>query len=302
MRPGLDDAEARTRRSSRSTPLSGAGDRGADPRPARRRRAAARGARADHRDGRGQPAVRRQTLRMLVDDGALRPRDGRWAATGDVALAIPPTIQRAARPRAWSGSTRASARWSSAQPSSATRSGGAPSPSSRPGEVRRGSTRPCSRSRARSSIGPDRSEIGGEDAFRFTPHPRSATRPTAASRRAARAELHERFAGWIEVKARDSAGEYEEIVGYHLEQAHARGWSSGRSTTTAGRSAGARPRLAPPGARVRPRGHAGRRQPALAGDALCPRATPSAPELLAEVASRSWRPATSIAPLAVAGR
>jgi DNA-binding SARP family transcriptional activator/tetratricopeptide (TPR) repeat protein len=34
-----------------------------------------------------------------------------------------------------------------------------------------------------------------------------------------RAELHERFAGWLERRADRRAGEYDEIVGYHLEQA-----------------------------------------------------------------------------------
>jgi len=32
--------------------------------------------------------------------------------------------------------------------------------------------------------------------------------------------MHERLADWIEQKARHVAGDYEEIVGYHLEQAH----------------------------------------------------------------------------------
>src|SRR5581483_1519363 len=36
----------------------------------------------------------------------------------------------------------------------------------------------------------------------------------------ARAELHERFARWLESAAGDRTGEYEEIVGYHLEQAY----------------------------------------------------------------------------------
>jgi class 3 adenylate cyclase/tetratricopeptide (TPR) repeat protein len=35
-----------------------------------------------------------------------------------------------------------------------------------------------------------------------------------------RAELHERYANWLEAKAVDRTGEYEEILGYHLEQAH----------------------------------------------------------------------------------
>jgi len=38
--------------------------------------------------------------------------------------------------------------------------------------------------------------------------------------RATRAELHERFAGWLEGEAAESTSGFEEVVGYHLEQAH----------------------------------------------------------------------------------
>ncbi len=37
----------------------------------------------------------------------------------------------------------------------------------------------------------------------------------------ARAVLHERFADWLEAKAGDLVGEYEEVIAFHLEQAHA---------------------------------------------------------------------------------
>lgn len=37
----------------------------------------------------------------------------------------------------------------------------------------------------------------------------------------ARAELHERFAAWLETKAGELAGEHEEVIAFHLEQAHA---------------------------------------------------------------------------------
>ena len=35
-----------------------------------------------------------------------------------------------------------------------------------------------------------------------------------------RADLHERFGRWLESTAGERATEYEEVVGYHLEQAH----------------------------------------------------------------------------------
>ena len=36
----------------------------------------------------------------------------------------------------------------------------------------------------------------------------------------ARAELHERFADWLATKAGELVGEHEEVIAYHLEQAH----------------------------------------------------------------------------------
>lgn len=59
----------------------------------------------------------------------------------------------------------------------------------------------------------------GEPAFAF----RHALIQDAAYRsmtRRDRAELHERFAWWLEDNAADRSLEYEEVVGYHLEQAH----------------------------------------------------------------------------------
>jgi tetratricopeptide (TPR) repeat protein len=68
-------------------------------------------------------------------------------------------------------------------------------------------------------IEPYQSEIPQEDAFRFT----HILIGDAAYRRipkSIRAEMHERLAEWLEAKTQHLAGEYEEIVGYHLEQAH----------------------------------------------------------------------------------
>ena len=68
-------------------------------------------------------------------------------------------------------------------------------------------------------IRPDRSSLLGHDAFRF----RHVLIQVAAYRsipKRARAELHERFAGWLEHVTEERAGEFEEILGYHLEQAY----------------------------------------------------------------------------------
>ena len=70
----------------------------------------------------------------------------------------------------------------------------------------------------RDLIRPEAPSLAGEDAYRF----RHALIRDAAYRsvpKNARADLHERFAAWLELAAADRLREFEEIVGYHLEQA-----------------------------------------------------------------------------------
>jgi class 3 adenylate cyclase/tetratricopeptide (TPR) repeat protein len=62
---------------------------------------------------------------------------------------------------------------------------------------------------------PERSSLVGEDAFRFG-HILIREATYSGIPKEARAELHERFADWLE----QTGGPYEEIVGYHLEQAY----------------------------------------------------------------------------------
>jgi class 3 adenylate cyclase/tetratricopeptide (TPR) repeat protein len=67
-------------------------------------------------------------------------------------------------------------------------------------------------------VRPDRPQIAGEDAFRFR-HILIRDAAYDALPKAIRAELHKSFAGWLEEHGRDLV-ELEEILGYHLEQAH----------------------------------------------------------------------------------
>jgi class 3 adenylate cyclase/predicted ATPase len=64
-------------------------------------------------------------------------------------------------------------------------------------------------------IGRERSALRGEDAFRFA-HILVRDAAYGAIAKEARADLHERFADWLE----QSESPYDEIVGYHLEQAY----------------------------------------------------------------------------------
>ena len=70
----------------------------------------------------------------------------------------------------------------------------------------------------RDLIRPDRPSLAGEEAFRF----RHALIRDAAYRslpKEARADLHERFAAWLAGGAGARLPEFDEIAGYHLEQA-----------------------------------------------------------------------------------
>jgi class 3 adenylate cyclase/tetratricopeptide (TPR) repeat protein len=67
-------------------------------------------------------------------------------------------------------------------------------------------------------VRPDRGHLPGEDAFRFR-HLLIRDAAYDGLAKSARAELHERFAEWLEQHGRDLV-ELDEILGYHLEQAY----------------------------------------------------------------------------------
>ena len=67
-------------------------------------------------------------------------------------------------------------------------------------------------------VRPDRTQLPGDDAFRFR-HLLIRDAAYDGLPKAARAELHERFAAWLEMHG-SALIELDEILGYHLEQAH----------------------------------------------------------------------------------
>jgi class 3 adenylate cyclase/tetratricopeptide (TPR) repeat protein len=66
-------------------------------------------------------------------------------------------------------------------------------------------------------VRPDKTQFAGDDAFRFR-HLLIRDAAYDALPKATRAELHRRFAEWLEVHG-DTLVELEEVLGYHLEQA-----------------------------------------------------------------------------------
>ncbi len=65
---------------------------------------------------------------------------------------------------------------------------------------------------------PDRTQLAGDDAYRFR-HLLIRDAAYEALPKSTRADLHERFADWLEAHGADLV-ELDEILGYHLEQAH----------------------------------------------------------------------------------
>jgi class 3 adenylate cyclase/tetratricopeptide (TPR) repeat protein len=102
-------------------------------------------------------------------------------------------------------------------------------------------------------VEPDQSMVPGEEGYRFR-HQLIRDAAYAGIPKEVRAELHERFVGWIEKRAGERFVEVEEILGYHLEQAfryrselgpvdeHGLGLAqrAGERLTSAGRRASAR--------------------------------------------------------------
>jgi class 3 adenylate cyclase len=100
---------------------------------------------------------------------------------------------------------------------------------------------------------PEHTSFAGEDAFQFH-HQLLRDVAYASLPKAQRAVLHERFASWLERKAGERAQEYDEILGYHLEQAHGYGLDLGARQGDSALAKRAAERLGEAGLRARARG------------------------------------------------
>ncbi len=169
----------------------------------------------------GNPLFVEQLLSMLIDEGRLLHTDGRWEVVGDLSqLDVPPTIQAllAARIDLLESGERAVIEPASVIGQTFARAAVtelAPEPIQPEIDDQLGA---LSR---RQLIGPLEAASDEDVNYRF---PNILIRDAAYNGllKRARAEFHERFVAWAEELNRRQGGgqEFEEIQGFHLEQAH----------------------------------------------------------------------------------
>jgi len=166
----------------------------------------------------GNPLFVEQMLSMMIDDDLLRRDNGHWVPTTDLStLSVPATIQAllAARLDRLAGEERAVIE-RAAVVGRVFYLGAVAELSPEP-------ARPAVETHLmtlvrRELIRPHASQFGDET-FRFR-HMLIRDAVYQAMPKESRADLHERFAGWLEDHAGERLQEYEEILGYHLEQSH----------------------------------------------------------------------------------
>jgi tetratricopeptide (TPR) repeat protein len=169
----------------------------------------------------GNPLFVEQMVTMLVDEGTLRLEDGRWRPTIPLSeISVPPTIQAllTARVEQLERDERAVIEPSSVAGFSFAQSAisflvDEPLSSQVGGHLGSLTTKQLVR--------PDLDGPFGDDGYRFE-HAlvRDATYQRLLKR--TRATLHERFVEWADRlnRERGREAEFQEILGYHLEQAH----------------------------------------------------------------------------------
>ncbi len=164
----------------------------------------------------GNPFFVEEMLSMLIDDGFLVRDDARWKTVGDLTkVPVPPTIPAllAARLDRLTDGERTVIERAAVE-----------------GKLfHRGSVEALTRTLLESPVGkflgslvrkelirPDKPFFPGEEAYRFR-HLLIRDAAYDSIPKEVRADLHELHADWLETKA--TAVEYDEIAGYHLEQA-----------------------------------------------------------------------------------
>ncbi len=166
----------------------------------------------------GNPLFVEELLAMLVDEGTLRREGDRWTVTRDLStIVIPPTISailasriERLRPEDRDQAQRASVQGQSFYVDALI----ALSPDAVADRVRHH----LDVLAETELIRPDQPDALGYETYRFR-HILIRDAVYGSALKHLRADLHERFADWLEGAVGDRRRQYDEIIGYHLEQA-----------------------------------------------------------------------------------
>ena len=164
----------------------------------------------------GNPLFIEQMLSMLIDDGLLRQQAGRWVFSGAAeAVSVPGNVSSLLGARLDRLGLAERVAVETASVIGLEFSTGALSALAEEGDARAGIEPALAALCRKQLIRP--AEPGAADDFGFS---HILVRDTAYARllKRTRARLHERFAAWLTDTFRSRLAEYEEILGYHLEQ------------------------------------------------------------------------------------
>jgi class 3 adenylate cyclase/tetratricopeptide (TPR) repeat protein len=166
----------------------------------------------------GNPLFVEEILRMLIDEGVLRKRDGRWTHVGVVSeIALPTTIHTLLDARLEAIPPPERAVLQRASVVGATFSWAAVSALSPDDD--RATVGTLLQALVRRGLIHPEPAADGEDAFAFG-HILIRDAAYRGLPKQARSDLHRRFASWLTSRVGDRVGEYEEIVAYHFERAY----------------------------------------------------------------------------------